>query len=277
MMPRKEKAFTLIELLVVIAIIALLLAILMPALNKVKQQAAQIPCLANMRTLAQGFYMYQSENRGRLVSAYTWYGDVNIKDGWVFPPTNLKPSEPHGSSGVNAFDPSDCTVEREINGIKRGKMWDYVEDKNVYHCPADKRAARANVGFRSYSMINTIRNPHGTNTAKHGVKKMGEIRLPSDKYILVEAQRMMGGSPHWNMGAWCFSIKQENFWEPPANWHSKGVSLAFADGHAEKYKWRSKPMKEWLAMDPLPDKAPDNVKGTADAMYFLRNIPRGDY
>jgi prepilin-type N-terminal cleavage/methylation domain-containing protein/prepilin-type processing-associated H-X9-DG protein len=276
MTPRKEKAFTLIELLVVIAIIALLLAILLPALKKVKQQAAQIPCLANMKTLALGFYMYQSENNGRLVNAYTWYGDVNIKDGWVYPPTTMKPSDPHTGAGLDPFNPSECTVEREINGIKRGKMWDYVEDKDVYHCPADKRAGRADVGFRSYSMINTIRDPHHDNTQDHMVERMSQIRSPSDKYIIVEAQRMMGGSPHWNMGAWCYDIQTENFFEPPANWHSKGVSLAYADGHAEKYKWRSKEMKDWLAMEDIPDKAPDNVKGSADAQYFLTNIPRGD-
>ena len=78
------------------------------------------------------------------------------------------------------------------------------------------------------------------------------------------------------MGAWCFSIQNENFFEPPANWHSKGVSLAYADGHAEKYHWRSKAMKDWLAMEPIPDLAPANVAGSEDAMYFYRSIPRGD-
>jgi len=276
MTPRKEKAFTLIELLVVIAIIALLLAIIMPALNKVKEQAAQIPCMVNMKTLAFGFYMYQEENAGKLLNAYTWTADVKDSDAWVYPPTTMLPTDPHTGPGVDLYNPSECTVEREVNGIKRGKLWDYVEDKDVYHCPADKRAGRADVGFRSYSMINTIRDPHFNNNATHMVEKMGDIRSPSDKYIIVEAQRMMGGSPHWNMGSWCFSIPDENFNEPPANWHSKGVSLAYADGHAEKYKWRSKAMKDWLAMEPLPDVAPASVIGSEDAMYFYRSIPRGD-
>ncbi|MGV7235656.1 MAG: prepilin-type N-terminal cleavage/methylation domain-containing protein [Nitrosomonadaceae bacterium] len=276
MTPRKEKAFTLIELLVVIAIIALLLAIIMPALNKVKEQAAQIPCLANMKTLAFGFYMYQEENAGKLLNAYTWTADVKDSDAWVYPPTTMLPTDPHTGPGINLYNPSECTVEREVNGIKRGKLWDYVEDKDVYHCPADKRAGRADVGFRSYSMINTIRDPHFNNNATHMVEKMGDIRSPSDKYIIVEAQRMMGGSPHWNMGSWCFDIQTQNFNEPPANWHSKGVSLSFADGHAEKYKWRSKAMKDWLAMEPLPDVAPASVIGSEDAMYFYRSIPRGD-
>jgi len=65
----QRRAFTLIELLVVIAIIALLLAILVPSLSLVKRKAASAVCLVNFKNLALGWYMYQEENDGRLVSA----------------------------------------------------------------------------------------------------------------------------------------------------------------------------------------------------------------
>ncbi|MBL7215545.1 MAG: prepilin-type N-terminal cleavage/methylation domain-containing protein, partial [Phycisphaerae bacterium] len=62
---KSKKAFTLIELLVVIAIIGLLMAIIIPALRKVKKQAASIVCLANMRGLAACWYAYTMDNDER--------------------------------------------------------------------------------------------------------------------------------------------------------------------------------------------------------------------
>jgi len=63
---RNRKGFTLIELLVVIAIIALLMAILMPALRKVKENARRISCAANLSSLAKGIHVYATENDAAL-------------------------------------------------------------------------------------------------------------------------------------------------------------------------------------------------------------------
>jgi len=60
----RRRAFTLVELLVVIGIIAILIAILLPVLNKVKEQANATKCMANMRELAKNWYQYANENKG---------------------------------------------------------------------------------------------------------------------------------------------------------------------------------------------------------------------
>ena len=60
-----KRAFTLIELLVVIAIIALLLAILMPALQRVKKQANGVACLSNLKQIGMAFNMYTEDNEGK--------------------------------------------------------------------------------------------------------------------------------------------------------------------------------------------------------------------
>jgi len=73
---RKQNAFTLIELLVVIAIIALLMAILMPALQRVKKQAKAVACQSNLHQWAIVFEMYAGQNDG-----YFWSGDFN-RGGW---------------------------------------------------------------------------------------------------------------------------------------------------------------------------------------------------
>ncbi|MCF7958834.1 MAG: type II secretion system GspH family protein [Phycisphaerae bacterium] len=67
---KNQKAFTLIELLVVISIIALLVAILMPALGKAKQQARAMTCSTNNRTLCQAYHLYLAENEGKFLPYY---------------------------------------------------------------------------------------------------------------------------------------------------------------------------------------------------------------
>jgi prepilin-type N-terminal cleavage/methylation domain-containing protein len=73
----KKKAFTLVELLVVIAIIALLLAILAPALQKARAAAKTIVCVAHCKNLSTAWSVYAADNNGKIVSAMTGYSTLS--------------------------------------------------------------------------------------------------------------------------------------------------------------------------------------------------------
>jgi len=265
-----RRGFTLIELLVVIAIIALLLAIVIPAFNTAKQLAAQIPCMQNQRTIAQAFFMYQEDHDGWLVTGHAWFTpNSSISDGrdWVYCPMD--------DNGVPLRSVSDNpTVESEKNGIRAGTLWSYIEALDIYHCPADRRAVKDGIGWRSYSLVAGLGASYGAYVwDSHEVHKMHEIKSPGDKYISVEEiEKLPDGTYWWNMGSWVIDIPMKYWFDPVAGWHTWGCDLAFVDGHAEKLKWRDQRTKAWIQGDAQKGSPSIDHTGSVDMAYIVQHF-----
>ncbi len=221
----KRQAFTLVELLVVIAIIALLMAILMPALRAARDQAYSIVCTSNMKSLASAWYLYQEDCDGKLVG-----GHVGGKIGgrlidWV--------DKPNGSIGE--------PLEDKKEGIRRGLLWPYVKQIDVYRCPADLRKIKPpHWAFRSYSISGNMAGQERDRTERD-LRNYSEIETPALKYVFVEECDPRG----WNMGSWLVFKTGSRWIDPPAIFHNKRSCLSFADGHAEKHRWLDKSTMEW--------------------------------
>jgi len=216
----RSRAFTLIELLVVIAIIAILMAVLMPSLRMAKDHAKRVHCVANTKTLALGWYMYQDEFGGRLVPAHTQDNPIQ----WV------------------GAEPANGTWDQKKASIRRGLIFPYVGNSvDIFHCPADTRRPTSSrpAAFRTFSIVGGC---NGESWSDYNMAKIySEIKEPARKYVLVEEADTRG----YNMGSWQMQPRDRTWTDPVAMWHNKRTTLGFADGHAEMHEWKDQYFIDW--------------------------------
>jgi prepilin-type N-terminal cleavage/methylation domain-containing protein/prepilin-type processing-associated H-X9-DG protein len=226
-----RKAFTLIELLVVIAIIALLMGILLPALSRVKRQAAGGACMANIRSISTAWLMYAQDNDDFLAPSQVYSGQGTS---WVQTPQDE-------AGNPTAAQTAECPLEDKIRGIERGLIYPYIgKTYKAFHCPADHRRNFGIEGYRSYSLIACL-NGHPSNSAyyKYQFRKYSQIPAPVEKYMLVEEADSRGfNSTWWSLATREMGHDPVQWWSPLAVWHGDSSTLGFCDGHAEVHRWR---------------------------------------
>ncbi len=271
-MVKSKYGFTLIELLVVIAIIAMLLSIIMPALNIAKQHATAAVCLSNLNGLSKGWYLYADDNDSKIVGGgegSTGHPDYH----WVDRPATI-------------FNNQEELMEKE-RAIKDGAMFSYVEAMGSYHCPGDRRWLKPPErptadypykigGYRSYSIVGGMFGvkpdppPSEDNWWIIPHTMTNTIKSPGSKYVFVEEADGRG----WNWGAWVIDPRGPGGWVDPLTiWHNGRSTLGYADGHAEKIVWRDDSTFE-MSEEQKFYQPVDFAGGEGDDVrYMARNYP----
>jgi prepilin-type N-terminal cleavage/methylation domain-containing protein/prepilin-type processing-associated H-X9-DG protein len=221
---RAGSAFTLIELLVVIAIIAILAAMLLPALHKAKAKATGVSCLNNNKQLGTVWLMYADDHNGTLV-ANREKGDIvggANPDSWVL--------------GVMGYTGTYAIDSTNDNLMVQGLLGPYAtKNRGIYKCPADP--STATVGSISLPRVRSI-SMCAQLGCNNKLKKLTAIidPTPTMKWVFIDehpdsindgyflARADVGRAARWT--------------DLPASYHGGAGGLAFADGHAEVHKWR---------------------------------------
>ncbi len=235
------RGFSLVELLVVIAIIAILAAMLLPALDKAKLKAQGLQCMSNHRQLALAWRMYADDNGERLLYASELpEKPETLLGAWITGTLDFRANNP-----VN-YDP-DLT-------IKRSPMWPYCgRNLSIWKCPSDHSMVMGNGELkprvRSISM-NIFLGGWGGTDGHWGAPfsnyqiytKTDQLSIPGHDKVFVFLDMREDSIDMGNFAARMagFPNRPElyGFYDLPGFYHHLACGFSFADGHSEMHHWR---------------------------------------
>ena len=254
---RKKEGFTLIELLVVIAIIALLMAILMPALQRVKKQAKNSICQAHLRGLGLGLALYLGDNDGRfyMPKAGIW-----------------------GSNQIIWYNADGTIIDKDDSRSYWGVAYhEYVESPQLFGCPSSKQPhwfheSPEDARIASYGQNRYMRYLHGTKVTYNGATVTpAQFILCQDHFeqLLDDNGDMLYKQGKWNIPQWrpggaswggqfyanaIFEVYRHNRTQKYESGHCNTLWL---DGHASQiaYSEGEDVPKRWYA--GMNDKEPE--------------------
>ena len=284
--PSERAGFTLIELLVVIAIIAILAALLLPALSRAKLKATTTTCLNNHKQLAISWIMYAEDNQDRLINmnnSDSVNGDGVRQHPWRYQPPDFPGSSlPAPIPVTTGMDPRSKDILLMQECVKRGAIGPYLRTADAIHCPSDPRYGRPSGKGFAYGSVGGMTGMNGQDwpnlTLSMILTRRPQLLHPTERILWVEENDPRGE----NWGTWVLNFTGTaandfagtTFVDSPAVFHGTASTFSWADGHATGRKWLDAATIKYAAdSDPSGSKYgnPPSAASTARDVTFVKH------
>jgi prepilin-type N-terminal cleavage/methylation domain-containing protein/prepilin-type processing-associated H-X9-DG protein len=272
---RSEVGFTLVELLVVIAIIALLMAVLLPALNRAREQGKRVVCLNNLKQLTLAWMNYASANNDKLVNgaADTVGANCSAEMGCgltsrcaaTLPTTdpwnradlhrNELPWLGNGISTTGGYKPADICCQR--CAMQTGALWKYTQNEKIYRCPTGEKDA-----LITYPIVDSMNGKWkwnkdgGDNSPTVMVKYLNQIKGTTQRMVFIDEGTLSPDS-------YAVYTLSQRWFDPPMARHGNGTDVSYSDGHAGRIMFKA-PETQLAAKNNTYNYIPQTCAGMED-------------
>jgi prepilin-type N-terminal cleavage/methylation domain-containing protein len=228
----KKAGFTLVELLVVIAIIALLMAILIPALNRAREQGKRVVCLSNLRQLMLAWILYADDNDDLIINGDTEEYTYMYAAGRAFNDSHYREPPWVKKDWGNPMPPEPVRIQAILDGA----LFEYAKTLDLYQCPTAMRVQRgtgpAQKEWRLYGIVDSM-NCKGWDSTRVMLKRKNQIENAAARFVFLDD----GGTGSAALGGWTTYADRDQWWDPPPIRHGDGTTFSYADGGAAYRKW----------------------------------------
>jgi prepilin-type N-terminal cleavage/methylation domain-containing protein/prepilin-type processing-associated H-X9-DG protein len=243
---RKDKGFTLVELLVVISIIAILLAILIPGLNKARGSAQRVVCLNQLKTIGMANMLYANDFSGFYVPAVDSSVVADGERSWNVNRAFLRYmglTNSQGQAVTNGYKMQDkylCPTDMQL----RNTLWANIENATTFYNKISYGYNMSDWAYqetkKGYSVSGNI--PYSTKVGARGLV-VSQIRKPAEKVFFTDSQDIWINENQanyktlWDIaGSDTKRYRSSNLWQVVYYRHAEGANVLFCDGRVAKKK-----------------------------------------